>query len=196
MSKNASWPRASRASRASRLACGNCSRRFVRSSTSQRIDAVSESRRAVTWEAQAMNRRVFVTGLGAVLAAPLTVEAQQAGRVWRIGQLVTSSGSALGLDTFRQRLGERGYFEGQNLLIEYRNAEGRPERLPALATELVRLRVDVIVTVGTEAAFAAKQATTVIPIVMGTSGDAVGAGLVQSLARPGGNVTGITGRSP
>jgi putative ABC transport system substrate-binding protein len=141
-----------------------------------------------------MNRRVFITGLGAVLAAPLGAGVQPS-KVWRIGQLVTS-GSALLLGTFRQRLGERGYFEGQNLLIENRNAEGRPERLPALATELVELRVDVIATFGTQAAFAAKEATTVIPIVMGTSGEAVGAGLVQSLARPGANITGITGSSP
>jgi len=139
-------------------------------------------------------RRFLLTSLAGVLAAPLGAGAQPS-KVWRIGQLVTS-GSAVDLDTFRQRLGERGYFEGQNLLTEYRNAEGRPERLPALATELVQLRVDVIVTFGTQAAFAAKQATTVIPIVMGTSGDAVGAGLVQSLARSGANVTGITGSSP
>ena len=140
-----------------------------------------------------MNRRAFVTGLGAVLTAPSATVAQPSSKVWRIGQLVTSR--TRGLDAFHQRLGELGYIEGRNLFIEYRDAEGRPERLPALATELVRLRVDVIVTFGTQAAIAAKQGTTVIPIVMATSGDAVGAGLVQSLARPGGNVTGITGSS-
>jgi putative ABC transport system substrate-binding protein len=138
-------------------------------------------------------RRFLVTSLAGVVAAPLGAGAQPS-KIWLIGELVTSE--SVGLDTFRQRLGERGYFEGQNLLIEYRDAEGRPERLPALATELVQLRVDVIVTFGTQAAFAAKQATTVIPIVMGTSGEAVGAGLIQSLARPGGNITGITGSSP
>jgi ABC-type uncharacterized transport system substrate-binding protein len=118
------------------------------------------------------------------------------GKVWRIGQLLTGGGWDSGLDAFRLRLDELGYVEGQNLLIEYRNAEGRAERFPALAAELVRLNVDVIVTLGTQAAFAAKQATTVIPIVMGSSGDAMGIGLVQSLARPGGNVTGLTGISP
>jgi len=141
-----------------------------------------------------VNRRAFVTGLGAVLTAPSATVAQPSSKVWRIGQLVTSR--TRGLDAFHQRLGELGYIEGRNLFIEYRDADGRPERLPALATELVRLRVDVIVTFGTQAAIAAKQGTTVIPIVMATSGDAVGAGLVQSLARPGGNVTGITGSSP
>jgi putative tryptophan/tyrosine transport system substrate-binding protein len=141
-----------------------------------------------------MNRRAFVTGLGAVLAAPLAAGAQQAGKVWRIGQLVSSE--PVGLDAFRQRLGELGYVEGQNLFIERRNAEGRTERLPALVAEFVQLRADVIVTIGTQAALAAKQGTTEIPIVMATSGDAVGAGLIRSLARPGGNVTGITGSSP
>ena len=143
-----------------------------------------------------ISRRQVVLAIG---AGALTVRqssfAQQQSKVWRIGQLRTS-GSISGLDAFRQRLGELGYVEGQNLLIEYRNAEGRAERLPALATELVRLKVDVIVTIGTQAALAAKQATTVIPIVLGSSGDAIGAGLVHSLARPGGNVTGMTGISP
>jgi putative tryptophan/tyrosine transport system substrate-binding protein len=141
-----------------------------------------------------MNRRAVVTGLGALFALPCAARAQQAGRVWRIGQLVSSE--PVGLDAFRQRLGELGYFEGQNLLIEHCNADGRPERLPALVAELVRLRVNVIVTFGTQAALAAKQGTTETPIVMATSGDAVGAGLIRSLARPGGNVTGISGSSP
>jgi putative ABC transport system substrate-binding protein len=131
----------------------------------------------------------------ALLAGPLLAEAQPPGKVWRIGQLRTS-GSTADLDPFRQRLGELGYVEGQNLIIEYRNAEGRAERLSVLAAELVRRKVDVIVTIGTQAALTAKQATTVIPIVMASSGDAVGTGLVQSLARPGGNVTGMTGISP
>jgi putative ABC transport system substrate-binding protein len=131
----------------------------------------------------------------AFLAASITAEAQRAGKVWRIG-LLRTSGSTTGLDAFQQRLRELGYVERQNLVIEYRNAEGRAERLPPLAAELVRLKVDIIVTIGTQAALAAKQATTVIPIVMGSSGDAVGTGLVQSLARPGGNVTGTTGISP
>jgi putative ABC transport system substrate-binding protein len=125
-----------------------------------------------------VNRRAFISGLGAVLVTPSGAEALQAGKVWRIGQLVSSE--LVGLDALRQRLGELGYFEGQNLLIEHRNAEGRTERLPALVAELVRLRADVIVTVGTQAALAAKQGTTEIPIVMATSGDAVGAGLIRA----------------
>jgi ABC-type uncharacterized transport system substrate-binding protein len=127
----------------------------------------------------------------AVLGAPLGA----AVKVWRIGDLRTAE-SVEGTDAFRQRLRELGYVEGQNLLIEHRNAEGRPERLPALAAELVRLRMDVLVTTGTQAALAAKQATTVIPIVMASSGDAVATGLVQSVSRPGGNVTGVTGIAP
>ncbi|HEY2992992.1 MAG TPA: ABC transporter substrate-binding protein [Methylomirabilota bacterium] len=130
-----------------------------------------------------------------LLGPPLVARAQPAGKVWRIGQLVTTSGSG-NTDVLRQRLGELGYIEGQNLKIEHRSAEGRPERLPALAAELVGVNVDLIVTSGTQAALAAKQATSVIPIVMASSGDAVGTGLVQSLGRPGGNVTGTTGISP
>jgi ABC-type uncharacterized transport system substrate-binding protein len=105
-----------------------------------------------------MDRRAFVTGLGAMFAVPCAARAQQAGKVWRIGQLVSSE--PVGLDAFRQRLGELGYFEGQNLFIEHRNADGKTERLPALVAELVRLRADVIVTFGTQAALAAKQGTT------------------------------------
>ena len=85
-----------------------------------------------------------------------------------------------------------GYVEGQNVVIEYRYAEGKPDRLDGLASELVRLKVDVIVTTGTQATAAAKRATSVTPIVMALSGDAVGTGLIGSLARPGGNVTGLT----
>jgi putative ABC transport system substrate-binding protein len=142
---------------------------------------------------------MYLSALGLVLtllAGALHANAQPRGKVWRIGQLLTGGGWDSGLDAFRLRLGELGYVEGQNLLIEYRNAEGSAERLPELAAELVRLNVDVIVTFGTQAAFAAKRATTAIPIVMGSSGDAVGIGLVQSLARPGGNDTGLTGISP
>jgi putative ABC transport system substrate-binding protein len=95
------------------------------------------------------------------------------------------------LSAFRQGLRELGYVEGQNLVIEYRSADGRAERFPDLATELVRLKVDVIVTRGTSAALGAKHVTETIPIVMASSGDPVFAGLVASLARPGGNVTGL-----
>ena len=140
-----------------------------------------------------MNRRAFVTGLGAVLAAPHAVEAQRS-PVPRIGYLGNSSPSLEPdlVDAFRQGLREFGYAEGQNISIEYRWAEGRYERFPALVAELVRHKVDVIVTAGTPGALAAKKATKTIPIVIAVAGDAVGAGLVDSLARPGGNVTGST----
>src|SRR5262249_35954487 len=97
------------------------------------------------------------------------------------------------LSAFRLGLRELGYVEGQNLLIEYRSADGRAERFPNLAIELVRLRVDAIVTRGTPAALAAKHATETIPIVMAAKGDRLGSGIVASLARPGGNVTGLSG---
>jgi putative ABC transport system substrate-binding protein len=128
----------------------------------------------------------------ALLLAPTASEAQQVAKPWRLGWL---SGGFERPDlerVFRVRLRELGYVDVQNLVIEYRYAEGKFERLPALATELVRLRVDLIVTVGTPAARAAKQATQTIPIVMAASGDAVGVGLVATLARPGGNVTGLS----
>src|SRR5262245_56103066 len=142
-----------------------------------------------------MDRRTFLGTLtGGLLAAPLAAETQQTDKAWRVGQLVTSEFG--GLDAFHQRLRELGYIEGRNLSIEHRNAEGRTDRLPALVADLVRLRADLIVTFGTQAALAAKQGTTEIPIVMATSGDPVGAGLIRSLARPGGNVTGTSGSSP
>jgi putative ABC transport system substrate-binding protein len=124
-----------------------------------------------------------------------SAEAQQPKRVPRIGFLASGS-SNLGFETFRRGLRGLGYVEGQNVLIEYRSAEGKFERFPELAANLVSLRVDVIVTTGTQAALAAKQATTTIPIVAGTAGDLVGAGLVASLARPGGNLTGSTNIDP
>ncbi|MGE5059772.1 MAG: ABC transporter substrate-binding protein [Betaproteobacteria bacterium] len=118
--------------------------------------------------------------------------AQQAGKIFRIGFLdpSTASGSANILEVFRQELRKLGWIEGNNLIIEYRFAEQNSERLPELAADLVRLKVDLIVTVATPAALAAKKATTTIPIVMVVAGDPVVAGLVVSLARPGGNVTG------
>jgi putative ABC transport system substrate-binding protein len=146
-----------------------------------------------------MNRRAFIT-LGAVLAAPLAVNAQQAGKVYRIGFLSPSSPSdperlaspfgERGFAAFRQGLRDLGYVEGKNIVIENRWAEGRFERLPDLAAELVRLKVDLIVSVVTQATLAAKNATRTIPIVMVAPGDPVGSGLVGSLARPGENVTG------
>ena len=126
-------------------------------------------------------------------AAPLAAAAQQPRKVPRIGYLGNSS-PALERDrveALRQGLRDLGYAEGQNILIEFRWAEGKYERLPEFAAELFRLKVDVILTAGTPGALAAKQATQTTPIVM-VSGDAVGTGLARSLARPGGNITGLT----
>jgi putative ABC transport system substrate-binding protein len=135
--------------------------------------------------------------LGAV-AAPLAAEAQAPAKVPRIGFLWSLSPTDLPhlREAFRQRLRELGYVEGQTIAIEYRFAEGRPERLPALAAELVRLKVDVIVTGPPPAPEAAKQATSTIPIVFAVTGDPVAEGLVASLARPGGNITGLATMSP
>ena len=129
-----------------------------------------------------------------LLVAPLTAEAQQATNVHRIGRL--SAGSPTepnpNLEAFRQGLRELGYLEGQNLIIASRYAEGRDERLPELAAELVRLQVEVIVAGGSSTIRAAQHATRTIPIVMAVSYDPVGRGLVASLARPGGNTTGVS----
>ena len=116
----------------------------------------------------------------------------KSGKIFRIGFLdpSTASGSAVLVEAFRQELSKLGWIEGKNITIEYRFAEQKPERLPELAADLVRLKVDLIVVSGTPAALAAKRATTTIPIVMANAGDPVAAGLVASLARPGGNVTG------
>ena len=123
-------------------------------------------------------------------------EAQQPGKVFRIGFLDSgTAGSAVLVDAFRQELSKLGWIEGKNITIEYRFAEQQLDRLPELAADLIRLKVDLIVTTGDPPASAAKKATTTIPIVMATSVDAVGAGLVASLARPGGNITGLTGLS-
>jgi putative tryptophan/tyrosine transport system substrate-binding protein len=121
------------------------------------------------------------------------LEAQHAGKTFRIGVLdvLGAASNEPNLSAFRQGLRELGYVEGQNVVIEYRSADGRPERFPDLATELVRLKVDVIVTRGTSAALGAKHVTDTIPIVMASSSDPVFAGLVTSLARPGANVTGL-----
>jgi putative ABC transport system substrate-binding protein len=130
----------------------------------------------------------------AIISTPLAAEAQQTGKVWRIGVLETTSVAlnAANLEAFRQGLRELGYVERQNYAIEYRSADGRPERFPDLAAELVRLKVDLILTRGTPAALAAKSASQTIPVVMAASGDPVGSGLVASLGRPGGNVTGLS----
>ena len=128
-----------------------------------------------------------------ILAAPLTIEAQRTGKVHRIGvlEIVGVASNAANLSAFRQGLAELGYVEGQTFVLEYRSAEGRPERFSDLATELVQLKVDVIVTRGTPATLAAKHATQTTPIVMASSGDPALEGIVASLARPGGNVTGL-----
>ena len=142
-------------------------------------------------------RRNFLIALGAgALAAPFASFAQQqpAGRVYRIGVLETTSMNlnTANFDAFRKGLRELGYAEGQNLVFEYRSAEGRGERFPDLAAELVRLRVDLIVTRGTPALLAASKATGTIPIVMAAIGEPPGQGIVVSLAHPGGNVTGLS----
>ena len=125
-------------------------------------------------------------------AAPVAADAQQPAKVPRIGWLRQISAPDPSYDAFRQGLRELGYIEGKNIVIEERWAEGKAERLPTLAAELVRLKVDVIVTASTPAIQAAQKATGTIPIVMAASGDPVGAGLVASLARPGGTVTGLS----
>ena len=126
------------------------------------------------------------------------VEAQQPGKTFRIGFLDnnTAAGSAGLLDVFRRELLNLGWIEGKNITIEYRFTEQKSERLPELAMDLARLKVDLIVVASTAPALAARSATTTIPIVMANAGDPVGAGLVASLARPGGNVTGLAGLSP
>jgi ABC-type uncharacterized transport system substrate-binding protein len=145
-----------------------------------------------------MRRREFITLLGGTAAAwPLAARAQQVGKLPTIGFLGPLSQSAMSPWTaaFVQRLRELGWIEGRTVAIEYRWGEGRDERFVEIAAEFVRLKVDVIVTGGTAAVIAAKQATSVIPIVFGTAGDPVGTGLVASLAQPGGNVTGLSNQS-
>ena len=145
-----------------------------------------------------MNRRIVVSFFATLIVLWVHLaEAQQTGKVPHIGYLdnSTSSGSAVLVEAFRQELTKLRWIEGKNITLEYRFGEQKNERLPELAAELVRLKVDLIVTSGTTPALAAKSATTTIPIVMANAGDPVGAGLVASLARPGGNVTGNSGLS-
>ena len=133
----------------------------------------------------------IVTLILSLLAVPRAAAAPPAGKVWRIGWL--DAGSSQGIDeAFRQGLRDLGYVEGQNLTIEFRYAEGHLERLPELAAELVRLPVDILVTAGENAVRVAQQATHTIPIVLAAGQDPVGLGLVASLARPGGNLTGLS----
>jgi putative ABC transport system substrate-binding protein len=146
-----------------------------------------------------MDRRAFISGatLG-FLAAPLAVEAQPAGKVYRIGFLSGSSAvaSKSRLEQFRQGLREFGYVEGQNIIIEFRWAEAQLDRLPQLAIDLVRIAPDLIVAVASQSAVAAHNATTSIPIVMVNVGDPVYLGLATSLGRPGKNLTGLTSFGP
>lgn len=140
-----------------------------------------------------MNRRTFIgAATGALLLPSTLARAQPSGKVYRIGILesIPASENAANLDALRRGLRELGYVEGRNLIIEYRSADGAAERFPALASELVRLPVDVIVTRGTPAANAAKAASRSVPVVMATMGDP--RGIVASFSRPGGNVTGVT----
>jgi putative tryptophan/tyrosine transport system substrate-binding protein len=145
-----------------------------------------------------VDRRRFLAGTGAVLlAAPLAAEAQQAVKVARIGFLAGNLAAIPHLrEAFLQGLRDLGYVEGRNVVIEDRDAKGKLERLPALAAELVALKVDVIVAGSTPHALAAKQATRTLPIVFAAADDAVGSGLVTGLARPGGNVTGLSFLAP
>jgi putative ABC transport system substrate-binding protein len=140
-----------------------------------------------------MDRRTFISRVAAgFLAAPLVARAQQAGKIYRIGILepIPAAQNAANLDALRKGLRDLGYVEGRNLIIEYRSADGRAERFPDLASELVRANVDLIVTRGTPAARAAKNATGTIPTVMATMGDP--RAIVASFAHPGGNITGVT----
>ncbi|HEX6077995.1 MAG TPA: ABC transporter substrate-binding protein, partial [Methylomirabilota bacterium] len=146
-----------------------------------------------------MPRRAFLATIaGGLLAAPLATEAQEAGKVYRVGFLGNSTAAleANLVGSFREGLRDLGYVEGRNVVIEYRWADGKYERFPALVAELLALKVDVIVSAGTPAAVAVKQATTTVPLVMAAVGDPVGTGLIASLARPGGNLTGLAAISP
>jgi hypothetical protein len=143
-----------------------------------------------------MRRRAFITLLGTAIGWPLAARAQPA-KLPTIGFLgpLTSSAMSQWTEAFVQRLRELGWIEGRTVAIEYRWGEGRSERFPEIVAEFVQLKVSVIVTGGTAAVIAAKQATSVIPIVFGSVADPVGTGLVASLARPGGNVTGLSNQS-
>jgi putative tryptophan/tyrosine transport system substrate-binding protein len=141
-----------------------------------------------------MKRREFIGLIGGAAAWPLTASAQRAG-----GKIVTIGILAIEpwppIETFRRALDDLGYMEGKNVRFEHRYAKGHNERLPELANDLVGLNVDVIVTWGTDAVIASKEATTTIPIVMGAIGDPLGIGIVTDLAHPGGNVTGLSSRA-
>jgi putative ABC transport system substrate-binding protein len=141
---------------------------------------------------------VFICLLLAVLRPTVSLQAQQTGKIFRVGFLdnSTASGNAVLLEAFRQEMRKLGWIEGKNISIEYRYAEGKFDRLPGLAADLVRLKVDLIMVSGGQPALAAKSATITIPIVIANAGDPVAFGLVASLGRPGGNVTGLSSLVP
>ena len=140
-----------------------------------------------------MDRRTFIGSLAlGTLAAPLAAEGQEARKIPVIGYLIERSGPTAFDEAFRLGLRELGYSEGRNVVVEYRWADGKAERLPALVAELVRLKVDIIVTSGTPGGLAAKNATSTIPIVLASGGDFVADGLVASFSRPGANITGLS----
>jgi putative ABC transport system substrate-binding protein len=152
-------------------------------------------RREARGEKKNMKKRTTLWLLATLFLANVSLaDAQQTGKIFRIGFLdsSTASGMAVLLEAFWQEMRKLGWIEGKNITIEYRFAEQKPERIPELAAELVRLKVDLIVVTGNAAASAAKSATTTIPIAMTSPADPVGTGLVASLARPGGNVTGLS----
>jgi putative ABC transport system substrate-binding protein len=141
-----------------------------------------------------MRRREFVTLLGGAAAWPLAARAQQPGKVWRVGVLETASPelNAANLSAFYKGLRELGYVAGQNLVIEYRSTDGRNERLPDFVSELIRLKVDLIVLRGTPQVLSVKNATSTIPVVMTAVAEPVGLDIVADLAHPGGNITGLS----
>jgi putative ABC transport system substrate-binding protein len=147
-----------------------------------------------------MRRREFISLVSGAAVWPFAVRAQQREKLPRVGHMVTgsleSSEGRQVIEAFRQGLRERGYTEGENILIEFRGADGKVERFPSLVADLVRFKVDVIVAANTPAGLAAQRATTSIPIVVSVMGDPLADGLVASLSRPGGNITGLTFLGP
>jgi putative tryptophan/tyrosine transport system substrate-binding protein len=141
-----------------------------------------------------MQRREFIAGLGSAAAWPVVARGQLANKVWRVGMLDTATRelNRANMDGFLRGLRELGYVEGRNLVVHYRSADGRSERLPELVAQLIGLDVDVIVTRGTQEVLAAKNATGTIPVVMAAAADPVGLSVAASLSHPGGNITGMT----
>jgi putative tryptophan/tyrosine transport system substrate-binding protein len=155
------------------------------------MDSLSDNRKSKIQNRKWVGLATLIT---AFVICGVAAEAQQPARIFRIGILIAPSASSFSarVEALRRRLRELGYVEGKNIFIEYRYAEGKPGRLPNLAAELVRLKVDVMVTVGGSSVIAAKKASSTIPIVFTGSGDPVASGFVSSLARPGGNITGLS----